>query len=205
MTTSNKPDLDLLLRSHSPQDPVIIETLVELYRARLYRFAYSVLRNHDEAEDAIQHAFIAIYNNLKNYQTSTHLNAWMYTITINTCRGMLRKRRFRQTLKALINANKNIEGGDVTPEESLMGREYQSYLWKTVDRLPEKHRIVILLHIQQGFSVAEIAEMLQVSQKTVYNRLYDAVKKLRNELAENPAGSQTDQIEPEVVKAGENP
>jgi RNA polymerase sigma-70 factor (ECF subfamily) len=128
---------------------------------------------------------------LDQYQVGTNFRAWLYTITANTCRGCLRKRKTRATLTKLLTSVGSLAPRPPNPELSALQRESRSELWAAVERLDEKHRVTVILRMVQGLSVQEIAQVLQTEEKTVYSRLYDAFRKLRREL--------DGQVEPEAI------
>jgi RNA polymerase sigma-70 factor (ECF subfamily) len=144
--------------------------------------AVSILRDPDEAKDATQDTFLTVMTKLDQYRIGTNFRAWLYTITVNTCRGYLRKRKTRESLTRLLTSVQALVVRPPNPEESTLQRETRSQLWAAVDRLGEKHRVTIILRMVHGLSVQEIAQVLEVREKTVYSRLYDAFRKLRHDL-----------------------
>jgi RNA polymerase sigma factor (sigma-70 family) len=72
--------------------------------------------------------------------------------------------------------------GPPNPEQATLHAEAGSQLWAAVDQLGEKHRVTIILRMVHGLSIREIAQVLETREKTVYSRLYDAFRKLRQEL-----------------------
>ena len=175
-------DIDRLLCCHHTDDPAIIEAMIERYYAAVYRVAVSILRDPDEAKDATQDSFMIVMEKLDQYTIGTNFKAWLYTITVNTCRGYLRKRKARESLTRLLQPVQALVARPPNPEKSALRKETRSHLWAAVDRLGEKHRITIILRMMHGLSVQEIAQVLGVREKTVYSRLYDAFGKLRHDL-----------------------
>jgi RNA polymerase sigma-70 factor (ECF subfamily) len=185
-------DIDRLLRCHHTDDPAIIEEIVQRWYATVYRVAVSILGDPDEAKDATQDTFVTVMKKLDQYQIGTNFRAWIYTITVNTCRGCLRKRKARESLTRLLAPLHSLVARPPDPEESALQRETRSHLWAAVDRLGEKHRVTVILRMVHGMSIQEIAQVLETREKTVYSRLYDAFRRLRVEL--------DGQIEPESIR-----
>jgi len=173
------PDIDLLLQSNPCDDPRIVEAIVEQYRSAIYRLAFSILYDADEAEDAVQDAFVAATMNLDRYQPGTNFKAWLYTITVNTCRGYLRRSRARSALAGILQTMHLTLSGSSSVEESTLDHADCSQLWAAVDQLGEKQRMVVILRIRHELTIPEIAQILQVNEKTIYTRLYDAFRNLR--------------------------
>jgi RNA polymerase sigma-70 factor (ECF subfamily) len=185
------PDMDRLLSSHaggSAGDEQVIEALVTLYRAGLYRLACSMLRDPDEAEDAVQQIFVRAALYLGRYQPGSNFKAWLYTLAVNVCRGLLRKRQARQALLRLLGRSQQADSQAGSPEGAVEQRETAEQLWSAVERLDEKHRLVVCLRYQQGLTIAEIARVLSVREKTVYSRLYAALDRLRSQMENEPVG-----------------
>jgi RNA polymerase sigma-70 factor (ECF subfamily) len=175
-------EIDRLLRCHHTDDPAIIEEIIHRCYADVHRVAVSILCDPDEAQDATQDTFIILMTKLDQYRVGTNFRAWLYTITVNTCRGYLRKRKTRQALTRLFLSVEALVRRPPNPEQSALQRETGSHLWAAVDRLGDKHRMTVILRMEHGLSVSEIAQVLGVREKTVYSRLYDAFRLLRHDL-----------------------
>ncbi len=180
-------DIDRLLRCHHSRDPAVIEAVVYAYRALIFRLALSILNDPDDAEDATQETFVAATLKLDSYQVGTNFKAWLYTIAVNTCRGTLRKHAARRTLGRMLSSMETTAASQPDPEAIAMQRETHSELWDLVDFLPEKQRLVIILRLAHELSIEEIAQALRINPKTVYTRLYDAVRSLRGRLLRTSA------------------
>jgi RNA polymerase sigma-70 factor (ECF subfamily) len=180
--SNHSGEIDRLLRCHHSDDPVIIEEMITRCYASVYRVAVSILRDPDEAQDAAQETFITAMTKLDQYRVGTNFRAWLYTIAVNTCRGYLRKRHARERLVGLLTPFHALVPSPPNPEQATLHAEAGSELWAAVDQLGEKHRVTIILRMVHGLSIREIAQVLETREKTVYSRLYDAFRKLRQEL-----------------------
>jgi len=176
------PDVDTLLDHHTPNDPVVIEAIVHVYYAPIHRLASSFLDDAAEADDAVQETFIKAALNLDHYRTGTNFKAWLYTITVNTCRGILRKRNVRKKLHSLLAMVPYSVFSHQLPEENLIRAETQDTLRAALIRLPEKHRFPILLRFVHGLPISEIALILGVREGTVHSRLHYGIQKLRSQM-----------------------
>jgi len=180
---NNPPDIDCLLTRHPCPETEIVEAMVANYRAGCYRLACSILNDPDEAEDAIQQAFLSAAVNLDNYQPGTDFKAWIFTITVNKCLGMLRKRKARRLLNRVLHRSQIYSPKSHNPEDTFVSKEATVELWEAVGGLDEKHRLVVVLRFGQNLTVSEIARILSIREKTVYTRLYNAFRILRSSLA----------------------
>ena len=156
-----------------------IRAIMDVYGAPIYRLSLAILCDEEEAQDAVQETFIRAYDHLASYQPGTNLKAWLYHIAVNLCRGYLRKRRTRETLNRILAALHISEGSAAGPEGAMLRDERKVWLWAAVDQLGEKYRLVVILRIAHELPVREIAQILDIPEKTVYSRLYDAFRKLR--------------------------
>lgn len=174
--------LDELLKHTSASDPRVTEAIVQLYRLPIYRLALSILDNPDEAEDAVQDTLIRAVDHLHQYRVGTHFRAWIFTIALNTCRGVLRRRAARENLQKIMTSLYSLVNPAVDPETAMLQGETGSQLSSLVDRLPEKQRLVVILYIVHDLSIPEVAQVLNTHPKTVYSRLYQAFRSLRQQL-----------------------
>lgn len=148
--------------SQKSNRPVDWEELVTENETRLYRAALAILGHPQEAEDAVQDAFVRYLE--KAPENLEHPSAWLMRVLVNGCKSRLRLSWRRvgplpETLPA------------PGPEE----REELEELWS----LPPEDRAVIHLHYYEGYSTAEIARMLNCRPGTVRSRLFRAREKLR--------------------------
>ena len=163
-------------------DPNAFELIFDQYKNLVYRTAYLILENSNEAEDALQETFLKAYRYLGTYKPSKGaFSTWLYRITVNHCLRQRRKlSRFFKPLETFEN-----EYRQVRPSQEDKLSEKQA-LQQTINRLSSKLRIVIILRYFQDLSYLEIAQVLDVPLGTVKSRLNMALKKVRNELkAEN--------------------
>ncbi len=175
-------NLEQLLQRSQVSDPSVVEALVHQYHPLIYRLALSILDDPDEAQDAAQEALIAAVLNLDRYRGESSLKTWLYAIALNTCRGYLRKRKARQTLRRTWQALQSLRARPLTPEESAMKHEAEDQLWAAVDALGEKHRLPVILRYAHNLSVPEIAQMMGINEGTVHSRLHYARRKIEQQL-----------------------
>ena len=173
------PDVDYLLDHHPSDDPVVIETIVRAYYAPILRLASSILNDFADAEDATQETFIKAAFNLDRYRTGTNFKTWLYTIAVNTCRGMLRKRKTRAHLQMLFSNISYSVSRTSFPEDHVIEFEISNDLKTAIHALDEKHRLPILLRFVHELPIAEIAQILGVRQGTIDSRLHYGIQKLK--------------------------
>jgi RNA polymerase sigma-70 factor (ECF subfamily) len=181
---------------HTPQliaacrqgDELAIEQLVRQYETGVFRLALSVLDDPLEANEAAQDAFISALNALERYQDNATFKAWLYTITLNTCRSRLRKRKtvekLRQTLIGIFRVQSQKHA---SPEETIIQNEKDAGLWQALQSMDEKHRLPLVLRYYHDLPITEIAQILNINEGTIHSRLHNGRERLRLAL-EEPTG-----------------
>lgn len=160
-----------------------IESLVREYEAGVFRLALSILGDEAEANEVAQETFLSALRALPSYQEKQSLKAWLYTIALNHSRSHLRKRKVIERLRSTLTAVFRVEvQRQVSPEEAAIQNEKEAAIWRSLNELDERHRIVVVLRYFQGLSIAEISEILCVNEGTIHSRLHSARDKLRDAL-----------------------
>ena len=171
-----------LLQQCQAGDETAIHALIQAHKRALYCLAVSILLDPDEAEEAVQDAFIAALNALDRFNGGA-LHAWLYGITLNECRKRLRRRKALDRLKAVLQTLLRMGGaGPTHPETAVIENETDAVLWRAVCALSEKHRLPVILFYYHDLPVAEIARLLEISEGTVHSRLFTARERLRKAL-----------------------
>ena len=161
-------------------DQSAFRALVERYQAPLFRLAVRMLGNAEDAQDATQDAFVSAYEHLATYDTRRRFFSWIYRILVNDCLNVLRARRPAETLDPLLAGGD--DPFDLAEVEELRGRVRMALL-----RLTDEQREVILLRHFAELSYREIADAIEVPEKTVKSRLFAARQRLGELLL--PAGA----------------
>lgn len=169
---------DQLLRQGKQDHQLLAQSLLDHYFAPIHRLALSMLGDEDEADDVVQETFITALRRLDRYDSGTNLKAWLSTIAVNLCRDRLRRRKARQRWSELWSGAQRAAGRARGVEEGQLARAASSALWAAVNALDEKHRIPVLLRYANGYSIREIAGVLNVPEGTVHSRLHHACRKL---------------------------
>lgn len=144
-----------------------IEQIVKTHSSSMFRAAFAVLRNRDDAEDAVQEAFMKLMEKAPQFTDDEHAKAWLLRVTVNLSKNML---------KASLRKNKS-----ETEEASYTENESDEVLF-CVMRLEENYRTVIHLYYYEGYSIKEIASILSLPSATVGTRLKRGRSKLKKML-----------------------
>lgn len=161
-------------------DTLAIEKFIETYQKDVYRLAFSILGDSDEAGDGTQDAFLAALRALDSFHGDSSIKTWLFSITINICRTRLQRRKVRERLKQIMFGLFHLQSSnDRLPEETAIKNEADANIWRAIHNLDEKHRLPIILRYYHDLQVAEIADMLEIPKGTVHSRLNAARERLR--------------------------
>jgi RNA polymerase sigma-70 factor (ECF subfamily) len=169
------------------------ETLVRTHSGRMLSVCRRILRNDEEAKDAVQEAFISAFRAISSFEGTARLGTWLHRIAVNASLMRLRskKRRPEESIEELLPAFKDdgharMEPRDWSPSalQKVETREIREFVRGSIDRLPEMYRTVLLLRDIEEMDTAETAEVLGVSEGVVKVRLHRARHALRRLLAE---------------------
>ncbi len=158
--------------------------IMRRYNTRLYRAAFSILGDEDEAEDVMEDTYVRAYQHLEQFAGRAKFSTWLTRIAINE--ALMRKRRgWRQESLDDTDGDQG-EHEPVSsmpdPEQVLSQKELATYLERSILALPENYRVMLVLRDINELSVAETAECLGLSEENVRIRLYRARAALRRKL-----------------------
>jgi len=158
-----------------------LKALYEKYRAQVYRTALAITRDREAAEDILQDCFLRVYTYIDRLDGSLPLSPWLYRVTVNLSYNWAnRRRRWLQPLDEVID--RLVAGPRTLPESVLEKGELQRVIQKTIASLSFEHRVVIVLFYLDGFSLNEIAYIMDCPMGTVKSRLHYARRNLRRKL-----------------------
>jgi RNA polymerase sigma-70 factor (ECF subfamily) len=161
-------------------DSLAIESLVQTYTPLVYRLALSILDDPAEADEATQDALVAALSKLSSYRGQAKFTTWLYTITLNVCRGRLRKRRSQARLAQILEALYRLTGEHEThPEQTAIHNETYTRLWQAISALDDRRREAIILRYYHELPLQEIGQVLGVSERTVRTWLHTAHEQMR--------------------------
>lgn len=181
---NTRRDLALVADAQSGSASAFAE-LRELYSGRVYRTILTITKNHEDAEDALQDAFLRAYLALNNFEGRANFYSWLTRIAINSALMLLRKRRARPEVSFATGTESQdemqvFEFPDIspTPEQICDQRQRHVRLMRAIRKLEPRLRAVVEIQMRQDCSVRDIAEMLDISEAAVKSRLYRARARL---------------------------
>ena len=177
-----------LLAALRAGEPSAYEETVRRYSPQLLATAQRILRNEDDAQDAVQDAFLSAFRGLDQFAGQSKLVTWLHRIAVNAALLKLRHRRqaHEQSIDPLLPRFSS-DGHQVEPaapwesaaERVLERKETRDFVRRAIDDLPENYRTVLLLRDIEGLDTEETAKQLGVSEGTVKTRLHRARQALR--------------------------
>lgn len=164
------------------------EPLVRAYEPAGIRLATAMMGNSEDAQDALQMAFIKTYDTLPRFDLRRPFGPWFFQILRNQCRDMLRSRKAKFSVEALDERlEQRPADGERGPERVRQRNAAKELLWKGLERIGAEHREILVLKELEGFRYSEIAQILEIPEGTVASRLYHARSALKNALVEMDA------------------
>jgi len=168
-------------------DVAAFEPLVEKYRQRVYRLAFNVLRNQEDAWDVAQEAFIKAYKALPAFRGQSAFYTWLFRIVMNVAHDKARQRgaagrAFGTERVTEEEWERTMPDPGEEPDAAAARAEQRARITRALETLPEHHRAIIMLSDLEGLSYREIADVLNIPMGTVMSRLHNARKRLRSAL-----------------------
>lgn len=157
--------------------------LVDAYKDRLFAFVYRMSRNHHEAEDICQAAFVRAFESLKSYNDTYAFSTWLFTIAYRLGLNQMRRRRVAGSEAEF--ALENTASPECTDEvaNTEEARRMRDLIWEAVGELSDPQKSAVLLFYRENKSCQEISEILGVPAVTVKSHLHRAREKLRTALS----------------------
>ena len=140
-----------------------------------FRVAFAVLRNSEDAEDVAQESFAKAYRNFRQLRHRDRFRAWLVRMTWRMAISRLRSDRRRAVRELVPIELPKIE----TPVQKVIERERAEKLWRAIDALPEKLRLVVVLAGIEEHDLREVAGLLGLPEGTVKSRLFLGRQRLK--------------------------
>lgn len=179
-----------LIQACKRGEPAAWDALIRRYEKSVYKFAYTLARNYDDAADIAGQVFLRLYENIHTFRNDAHFASWLFCIVrnvyVDTC--------IRAPHRAHLSLDDGLEiEGDVlareivdpepSPEERSIRSERQEVLRRAIRHLPQYQRKMMEMYHAEGRSYEEIARETGLSLGTVKSRLSRARQMLRERLA----------------------
>ncbi len=171
-------------------DAAAFEPLVKRYDIKLLRIAQHITRNREDAQDAVQEAFLKVFRKLTQFRENSQFSTWLIRITVNESLMKLRKQRSSRevSIDEDFQSEKHMAAFELidwapNPEDLYMGSELRNILRSELQELQPSLRLVFVLRDVEGLSTEQTAEVLELTPVAVKARLWRARLRLRQQLS----------------------
>jgi RNA polymerase sigma-70 factor (ECF subfamily) len=152
--------------------------LVDRYQKPIFNAARRLVNDDDDAQDITQNVFLKVFDNLERYDPRHKFYSWLFRIAVNESLDLLQRRGRQQAI------DEEPASPDRNPEDSTRSAELSGMIQDALMDMKTDHRTVIVLRHFQQFSYRDMAELLDIPEKTVKSRLFTARRILRDRLVE---------------------
>jgi RNA polymerase sigma-70 factor (ECF subfamily) len=161
-------------------DQEALREIYDRYHKKVYRIAYGVVRQREEALDIVQEVFIKLFRSIKNFKGRSHFYTYLYRMVMNTAIDHTRKRG-KQFLSSLdeegsFQPSDEVEKG---PERILLHKEAEEKLKWAMEKLPAEQKAALIFREVEGLSYQEMAGAMGCSIGTVMSRLHYGRKRMQ--------------------------
>jgi RNA polymerase sigma-70 factor (ECF subfamily) len=161
--------------------------LVEKYQVRIYRFAFGMVKDRDDAWDIAQETFLRAHVALPGFRGRSAFSTWLYRIAANLSLDGRRRRQREEALRNARDAEVDAAIGPISaalagPHKQALRRELLDKLDEALASLPPIHRAILLLREVDGLSYEELATVLEIPKGTVMSRLFNARLRFQRKL-----------------------
>jgi len=182
---------DLVFRAQSG-DLVAFDSIMLLYRERLYSVIYNMTFNHEDAADLSQEAFVKAFRSLKKFKGKSSFFTWLYRIGVNITLSHLKRKKKRRFLSFDQISEENASGkefdkfssSEASSVRNTLLNELHEKLNEALLKLSDKHRTIVVLYEIDGLSHKEIATIMKCTEGTVRSRLHYAKIQLQSLLSD---------------------
>lgn len=176
-----------LIARPQKRDEAAFEELIRQYEKKVYTLCFRMCGNSEDAEEAAQDAFLALWRGIDRFRQESSLSTWIYRLATNACIDTLRRRKKQSGSVSLDDEELFVDAVDTSPQpqETVEHRETQKLLQEGLSALPEEYRKVLILREIEGLSYTEIAESASIELGTVKSRISRGRSLLRNFLSGN--------------------
>jgi RNA polymerase sigma-70 factor (ECF subfamily) len=180
-SVSNPDDNSLILRTLQG-DQEAFGLLIQRYQNRLFNGLLQIVRNHVEAEDLTQEAFVLAFTKLQSFQGNSAFFTWLYRIGYNLAVTRLRRRKSNVSLDSQRETGIDYATDGGSPSERMEQREQAILVRTALDQLSEEHRTILILREMEEMDYDALSEVLDLPIGTVRSRLHRAREQLREKM-----------------------
>ncbi len=179
-------EIDPLVARAQRGDRVAFTELFRRHRSDVARLVFRLLGRASDVEDVVQEVFLQVHRSLGDFRGQSKFGTWLHRVTVNVVLMARRAARSRPVF-AEPPAREPAALHDIAPDEAVSRLRRMAAFQRLLDRLPEKKRVVFLLHELEGMAPSEIATVVDAPVLTVRTRLFYARKELCDMMLSEPS------------------
>jgi RNA polymerase sigma factor (sigma-70 family) len=162
----------------------LFEMIIRRYNPYLYKTGRSYHYNHEDTQDLMQETFIDAFTSLSTFENRSSFKTWIIKIMLNNCFRKQQKWSFKNIITAEINDQSTpvFSNHHTDTHKTVMNRELNHVIENALLQIPADYRLVFTLREMNGLNVAEVADVLNISESNVKVRLNRAKTMLRKEV-----------------------
>ena len=175
-------------------DPSAFEILMHRYEERVFRLAMGMMKNREDALEAVQDAFLSVYRRIDSFRGESSFSTWLYKIALNSAYMKLRSRARHDRVDSLEDLEDILDPGKIRillpprgwserADDHLLRQELARQLREAIAALPEEYRAIFTLREVEDLSNQEVADILGLSLAATKTRLHRARLFLRQRLS----------------------
>jgi RNA polymerase sigma-70 factor (ECF subfamily) len=176
-------------------DSEAFKALVECHSRAVYRLAYRMTGNPQDADDVVQETFLKAYRQLGRFESRANFGTWVHRIAVNCAIDLMRSRASREaghdaTALEQCNSEAGNLPGHASPERLMLSTEVQERVTAAMTTLSRMERAAFILRHFEGHSIEEISRSLNLKTNATKHSIFRAVKKMRAALEPLVAGDE---------------
>lgn len=161
--------------------------VVERHSQTLFRLAYRMTGNEQDAEDVVQETFLRAYRRLNKFEARSSFSTWLYRIAVNCSLDQSRKRRQQEERQSAPNPElpdplQTLPSTEPSTERLVLSAEVRRKVEATLNELTEKEKAAFVLRHYEGMSIEEVGAAMGLRANAAKNNIFRAVQKLRRAL-----------------------
>ncbi len=172
---SDSNDITCLIKSAQDDDEHAMTELITIHKGLVFTIILRMVNDYDISQELTQETFIKLFLNIRKVKNEKHFRALLCTIARNIVRDYFRKAKRQRTISLE-------EIGEPIGQSGLGMTKRNMIIQDALGRLTERDRMILTLAYYQGFSLAEVAEIMKIPGKSIKVYLHRARKRLRKEL-----------------------
>ncbi|MFA5780476.1 MAG: sigma-70 family RNA polymerase sigma factor [Elusimicrobiota bacterium] len=156
--------------------------IIKAHQQKIYAVVFSMVRNEAETDEIVQQTYVNAFKGLKKFRGDSSIETWLIKIAINNTRTYFRKRKFLSFFYDNEGRTADIKDDTQNTEKAVENEAVKNRIAKAITKLPFRQKEVFVMKHLNGFSIAEISQVLNIAQGSVKANIFKAIKNLQKYL-----------------------